>query len=134
MVAWCRLRNDRRLFALHRIQSHEISGEQFEPRDRDELEAWLSSPLFLEHGVPETEIIVKFDAHAARYIRERKWHPNQTLEDLDDGGCLLTFTSTSLDEVKRWLLSFGAAAQVIAPDELREAMQEEFRNSIRNYQ
>ena len=37
MVAWCRLLNDKRLFALHRIQSQEISGEQFEARDRDEF-------------------------------------------------------------------------------------------------
>ena len=57
MVAWCRLRNDRRLFALHRIQSHEISGEQFEARDRDELEAWCRKSFGIRSRTTSRQIL-----------------------------------------------------------------------------
>ena len=49
LVAHCNLRHDLRLFALHRIHQHEVTEETFEPMDKDKLESWLKSPLFIEH-------------------------------------------------------------------------------------
>jgi len=42
-----------------------------------------------------------------------------------DGGLILRMRVGGLGEVKRWVLSFGAGAQVLAPEELREMVGQE---------
>ena len=44
-------------------------------------------------------------------VRERLWHPSQTLEDHADGSLTLTLRVADTFEVKRWILGWGAAAE-----------------------
>ena len=50
----------------------------------------------------------------------RKWHASQKLDDHPTGGLTMTMTLNNLEEVTRWILSFGKHATVIQPPELRE--------------
>ena len=67
--------------------------------------------------------MIRFAPRAADYIREKKWHPSQTLRDLKDGGAELTMSLSSLAEVQRWVLSWGGEAKVLQPRELAEAVK-----------
>ena len=51
-------------------------------------------------GAPVT-VKLRFTAAAARYVRERRWHPTQHLKEAKDGGLLLTLKVNHLLEVKR---------------------------------
>ena len=134
VVGWCRMREEIRIFALHRIRSYDVHYDQpFEPRNGVDIDAYLSSSFQLEHGDPEQRCIIKFDVVAARYVRERKWHDSEELTEHDDQSCTLSFNATRLEEVKRWVLLYGASAEVLEPPALREMLREEFESGNRIY-
>ena len=87
---------------------------------REELNAWIDSAFQIEHTEREFQVVVKFAAYSARYIKERRWHPHQSLEDFSDGSCKLSFPASSLDEVARWLAPSGPDAMVLEPPELQK--------------
>ncbi len=74
-----------------------------------------------------------FDPRAARYIKEKNWHESQRLEEHDDGSCTLTFSTSGLDEVRRWLLTFGPEAQVMEPKELRHLIVADLKAALARY-
>ena len=68
---------------------------------------------------------VAFAKGVAPYIRERLWHPTQKLRDLPDGRLELTLQVADTQEVRRWILGWGAQAEVIHPTAMREALRQE---------
>jgi predicted DNA-binding transcriptional regulator YafY len=65
-------------------------------------------------------IHIVFDSFAAPLVQERQWHPSQKITQLRDGRIELSLTLGNLEEVERWILSWGSHARVVAPPELRE--------------
>lgn len=133
VVAYCHWRENIRMFALHRIQHHELTCEFFVPPDDASIEAFFSSAFFVEHTQQEHRVTIKFGPHAARYIRERKWHQSQELLEHDDGSCTLSFIAPSLDEVKRWVLMYGAEAEVLEPEAFRDTIRSELAHALDRY-
>lgn len=135
VVAWCRLRKDMRYFALHRINDfHLIEDARFTPRKDLDVNTWVEKAFQMEHTGKEHHIKIHFAPQAARYIRERKWHDTQVLTEHDDKSCTLEFTTQSLDETKRWVLTYGSQAKVFAPQELRDLLQHEHESAAKQYQ
>lgn len=134
LIAYCHSRVALRMFALHRIKDYKILDTSFEPLPREELNAWIDSAFQIEHSEREFEVVVKFAPYSARYIKERSWHPHQTLEDLPDGSCKLSFPASSLDEVARWLAPYGPDAMVLEPRELRDSIVETAKATLKLYE
>ncbi len=133
VIGYCTLRNDLRKFALHRIQHYHLLDARFEPIPDQEIDRWLAGAFMIEHRESEQLVKIKFAARAANYIRERIWHNSQTIEEHPDGTCTLSLQSPSLDEVARWVLSYGAEAEVLAPSDLRDKMQSTLAKALENY-
>jgi predicted DNA-binding transcriptional regulator YafY len=68
-------------------------------------------------------VIVRIRADQAPYVSEREWHPTQRIQHLSNGGIELTFCAGGSFEIERWILGWGDAAEVIAPESLRESVQ-----------
>jgi len=68
-------------------------------------------------------VAIRFDREVAGYIRERCWHPTQRIDEHPDGSLTLSLTVNHLLELKRWVLSWGEMAQVIAPPDLVKDIQ-----------
>ena len=66
-------------------------------------------------GQGEFQVIIRFDSYAADYIREKRWHPSQQLRELKDGRVELRLKLSSLQEVRRWVLSWEGEATVVQP-------------------
>ena len=62
---------------------------------------------------------IHFDAFAAGLVSERQWHPSQKMRPLADGELELSIELGSLEEVERWVLSWGEHATVLEPAELK---------------
>lgn len=134
VIGYCHLRKGLRMFALHRIQDWKLLDERFHiPEDLD-IDKWIGSAFELEHGDPEQTVKVHFRLPAARYICERKWHSSQQLEQHEDGSCTLEFRSQNLDEAKRWVLIYGADAEVLEPQGLREMVRNELQSAVARYE
>jgi predicted DNA-binding transcriptional regulator YafY len=125
VVAYVPEYRETRTFALERIRSLSVSEERFEPDPAAE-ESFAHS-LGVHEGPPETIRLV-FAPKIARYVRERSWHASQALEDLPDGGVLLTLQVSNDFPLRSWILGFGPLARVVAPpllvDQIRTELEQ----------
>lgn len=116
-------RGARRNFVLARIQEATPTGGRFEPPANFAVKQHLGGSLGRFVGDTEHAVRIAFDATAAPYVRERPWHPSQTLVERSDGGIEATFRLNHLNDIERRVLACGAHAEVLAPVELRERIR-----------
>ncbi len=124
---------DIRVLAVERINSVEPSGEFFEyPEDFDPDEK-LQNAFGVIYDDP-VEVEIWFSASQARYIRERTWAVNQEIMDQEDGSIILKMATSGWHEIKRWVLGYGAEAEVLGPVELRKEIKSEANRIVKCYQ
>lgn len=135
LIAYCHLRQAIRMFAPGRIRSLRETGVRFErPADfriADYLDAGFRA---MRGNGPPRRIRLRFTPEAARYIRERTWHPTQRLQERKDGSLVLSMNVTHLLEVQRWVLSHGSGCEVLGPEELRRAVRRELQRTLERYE
>lgn len=107
-----------RTFAVKRMGDIEVTRTEVKHRGDFDIDAYLRGSFGIVAGSRFRKVVIDFDASAADLIRERVWHPSQTLKDLDDGGVRLTLRLSSLDEIADWILGWGARAVARQPREL----------------
>jgi len=81
----------------------------------------------------ELAVTLKFTAVQAPYVRERVWHPSQSLEAQADGSLLLRFQASGEFEIMRWILGWGSEVEVIEPPALRQALTQRLQTASRQY-
>jgi len=109
------------LLAVHRLRSVELTDRTFEyPRDFDFEKIYNRNFGIIKDEAFEVE--VEFTGHAAGYVSERIWSPDQKLEQNKDGRVRLTFSASSRPELKSWLLSFGEEARLIRPGWMADSL------------
>jgi len=123
LFAFDHLRRGLRTFVPGRIQSIELTGRTFVRPARFSVDQHLRDSFGVHSGEGEYQVAVQFTAGVADYIREKRWHPSQELKDRPDGGVELRLRLSSLAEIQRWVLGWGAEATVLAPAELREKIR-----------
>lgn len=64
---------------------------------------------------------MRFTGVAARLIGERVWHATQKLT-LDPDGLILEMRAGLSPDLQQWLLGWGGEAEVLEPQELRNAV------------
>lgn len=126
LFGWDTARRAIRTFALSRMGGIEVTPVRYRRPEKFDLAEVLRGAFGVHSGQPGTEVVVRvrFDAWAARLVREHQWHPSQSLEEdaAADGsqGLVLVLRLGGLEEIRRWILSWGEHAEVLAPAELRE--------------
>ena len=100
------------------------TGKTFERSQKFSLEKRLRDSFGVHSGEGEYEVVIRFNARAADYVREKKWHQSQQLRELKGGGVELKLKLSSLAEIERWVLSWGGDAKVLKPRELAGAVQQ----------
>lgn len=122
LVAFDHTREQLRNFLLSRIAEIHHTGRGFTPPAGFDAKRHLAGAFGRYVGGPLQEVVLRFDAYAAPFIRERRWHPSQTLRDLPDGRVEVGLRVNHLLDVQRWVLSWGHHAEALAPAELRQAI------------
>ena len=121
LIAYDHLRDDIRNFLLDNIRSMFVLSEKFTPPEGFDLEEHLK-----ERGEnpQNVRIVVRFAAQIYRWARPSI--PAEIEEERQrDNAVDVTFYFENLTYVARWLLRFGAQAQVLEPAALRERVREE---------
>ncbi len=124
LFAYDHARKDIRTFVPARMQSVKPTGRTFERPQKFSLEKRLRDSFGVVSGEGEYEVVIRFNARAADYVREKKWHESQQLRELKGGGVELRLRLSSLREIERWILSWGGDAKVVKPNELVVAVKE----------
>lgn len=79
------------------------------------------------------DIVLRFRTDQATYVRERIWHPSQQVVELPDGGVQLAFRAGGQFEIRRWILGWGDAVEVISPAELRDELRQMLTSAMSVY-
>lgn len=112
LEGYCRLRKDIRAFRLSRVEKLNLRNETFSKRragkSRDEK---------------AIEIKIRFEANSIRWTRERQHYGFQREENLPEG-VVMVYAVHDVSEITPWILSWGAAAEVLSPKELRKSLRE----------
>ncbi|MDF2441030.1 MAG: hypothetical protein JWN98_2014 [Abditibacteriota bacterium] len=113
------------MFNAGRIETLQILSRCF-TRQADFTPAqYLQGGFRTELGPQVYDVAIRFDAPQAIYIRERHWHDTQHIEELVNGALILHFRASGLGEIKRWVMQYGAHAEVLSPPQLRQEVQNE---------
>ena len=131
LFAYDHLRAEVRTFAPARILEIKATGRKFQRPQKFSLEQRLRDSFGVHSGQEEHTVVLRFNAAAADYIREKKWHPSQSLKELGDGGVELRLKLSSLEEVARWVLSWAGNAVALQPRELVEKVRAAARRILR---
>jgi predicted DNA-binding transcriptional regulator YafY len=118
--------------ALERIRTLEVREEAFTPDPDFDPKRYLTEAFGVAWEKPRT-VVVRFRADQAPYVREREWHPTQRFRTLADGRLEMTFRAGGTFEIIRWILGWGAAAEVVRPAALRREVAAVVRMAAHQY-
>jgi len=130
LVAYCHRRREVRLFVPDRIREIEDTGRTFPAARGFDFDEYMRASFGVMRGGRPRRVRLRFTGLAARYVPERRWHPTQVVRREGDA-CVLRMTVTGLDEVARWVMSFGGECEVLAPEELRQKVVDGHRAGVR---
>ena len=69
----------------------------------------------------------------ARWVGEKIWHESQKITKLLDGGLEITFRVAGLEEIRRWILSFGPEVVVLELEKLKEMVRRDLQKTMEQY-
>ncbi|MBE9028732.1 transcriptional regulator [filamentous cyanobacterium LEGE 11480] len=125
VTGWCHSRQMVRDFRVDRIRKLKVLKQKFEVSATFDRKAHFERMFQHEVGGEPKLVEIWFDAATAPYIVERRWHQSQTIEKHTDGAVTLRIEVPGLNEVKRWVLFYGAGARVLGPPALVEMVRAE---------
>ncbi len=131
--AWCHRREGLRTFSLDRIEQARVCKEPAREIAEHELDAALAHSYGIFAGTPKAVAELVFSPHAARWVAEESWHPEQVGELLDDGRYKLRVPYAQSAELIADILRYGPDVEVCAPVGLRTAVRERLSEALRQY-
>lgn len=123
LVAFDIERGALRTFALPRISSPQVRPATFVRPADFSPEKFFANALGVLGGDRDYRVVIRFSAAVADRVREREWHESQEWRDLPDGRLELRLRLGALPEIERWVLTWGADAEVVQPRELRQKLR-----------
>ncbi len=133
LAGHCHYKHSVRTFAFSRMEAVEMTDEWFFIPDDFDYQELAGDSFGIIAGDDSYEVKVRFAPQLAPYAGEREWHPTQQSRVQPDGSLVLKFTTSHLLEVMRWVLSWGAGATVLGPDELKEMVSRELEGALLSY-
>jgi predicted DNA-binding transcriptional regulator YafY len=122
-----------RTFALPRMRNVRLTSRGFRRPADFSISEVLSGSFGVHSAGKKQRIRLQFDSFAARLVAERKWHESQRVRENKDGSIILELDLGGLEEIERWILSWGKHARVLAPKELATRIRDEARAIAKLY-
>ncbi len=132
LIGHCGLREDIRIFALDRIKELVVTDESFEMPEDLNIDDFMKSSFGVFYGRP-VKVRVWFAADVAEYIREKIWHDTQKIASQKDGSIIYEAEVAGTQEIKFWILRWGAKAKALEPESLRKEIRLEAEAMLENY-
>ena len=133
VIGYCHTRKMIRWFRVDRIRKLEPKIDKFIRDPSFDPSQYLDQIFQHEVGDGTVGVEIQFDSATAPYIRERKWHPSQKLIEHPDESVTLTMTVSGLNDIKRWVLSYGKGARVLEPPQLISIVKLELEGMANYY-
>jgi len=132
VIGYCHLRKDCRTFALERIKMLTTTDESFSVPEDFSLEGYMGSGFGVIGGKPE-RIKIWFSPDIAGYIKEKTWHESQVITQQRDGSVIFDAEIAVTAELLSWIMSWGAKAEVLEPESLKDQIHKEALAMLKAY-
>lgn len=133
VIAFCHQKKGIRTFAFSRISQAKLTHHFYTVVEDFDLKQTTRSRFGVQWSEDEFEVKIWFSPDAAPYIKERQWQKGQKISEHEDKSIIMVFPVSHLLEVKRWVLSWGSQARVLAPNELIVLVKEELQQALDYY-
>ncbi len=131
LLAFCRLRQELRMFHVARITRAELSNEKISFLPGLE-ETYLQSSFGIFKG-GEVEIAeILFTGTAAELVRHQHWHRDQQIKETPEG-ILLKMPVSDDREITMKVLQYGSLARVVSPEKLQLKIAREIQKMATLY-
>ncbi|MEY2578249.1 MAG: hypothetical protein QOI49_1073 [Verrucomicrobiota bacterium] len=127
-------RRQLRTFALPRMRKVALTTKRFRRPTDFSIAEVLSGSFGVHSAGKKQRIRLQFDSFAARLVAERKWHESQRVREIAGDSIILELELGGLEEIQRWILSWGKHARVLAPKELVTRVRDEARAIAKLYE
>ncbi len=124
LIGFCHLRNAVRDLRVSRILSFSDTGKRFTKPENFYEELTRDRFGIMASGERIT-LKIRFTGKAAKMVKEYDKDKADKLEEKPDGSVILTKVTTLSPEIKSFVLKYGALAEVLSPDSLREEIARE---------
>jgi len=121
-----------RIFFQDRVKILKVTDERFTlPKDFT-FDEFMRNSFKVMHDELYT-VKVRISPGWARWVGEKIWHESQRVKKSGDGSLEINFRVAGLDEIKRWVLTFGPEAFVLGPQKLREIVRRDLSRNLAQY-
>lgn len=134
VIGYCDTRNARRTFKVERIERVELLRETYEIPDGFDPRELLADAWGIWYTEAEpVQVVLKFHPRVAYRIQETRWHRSEQVECQPDGSLVWRARVAAVQEMAPWIRGWGADVEVLAPEELREAIRREASALVQVY-
>ncbi len=127
LFAYCRLKEDYRVFRVSRIRDLHVENSLFARRNKTYHEVETLSPK----DEARVTVKLKFDAHIRSRVEDI--FPDHQIEVLENGDLLVTTNFPDKEWYMTLLLSFGEHVEVISPEFVRQTMISRIQSMQKKY-
>jgi predicted DNA-binding transcriptional regulator YafY len=120
LLAWCRLRNDYRVFRTDRITEIRPTGILFSDKHPN-LKAYLEK---LEAEKNLTKVVIKMETCRSNWLATEKFNKGLVNEIHQGDFSELTFMVEYPEDIVRWVISFYDKVEIIEPAELDDSVRQ----------
>ncbi|EON77996.1 transcriptional regulator, putative [Lunatimonas lonarensis] len=126
LIGWCLLRLAYRTFRLDRVQSVTLL-DTMRSRNHPSLSEYLdqvAKDQLLER------VVLSVERKNAKYLREMRYHHGFVMEEITGKTVQMTFMTSSLEGLARWILTVADYVDVLEPEPLTELLRDLLKNML----
>lgn len=131
LAAWCRMREDYRMFRLDRFEDFKPTGILMRQPTGHTLKDFYDRNLHEEKDL--NEVVIWFEQKYAHYVGDQKYWHGWAWEQANDGGIEMTFLCSSIEYLSRWLLTWGNKIVIKKPAKVKERVKELVNELIQHH-
>ncbi len=117
--AYCNLRKKPLVFALDCIKEFRLTGKPYIIPPDFNIDDYLKPGWKMRRYGAPVEVVLKFSEHYDRWIKRKKWHPTQVIEEQKDGSIIFKVKVEGTVELKWWIYHWIPHVEVLSPPELK---------------
>lgn len=133
LVAWCHQKNAMRTFSMDAIGLATMTTKSAKAVSKRELDEFIGQGYGIFTGTDVRRAKLRFSAERARWVSREQWHPDQRSAFDAEGQFILEIPYVDMRELSMDILRHGHHVEVLAPEELRQAVQSELTLALNQY-
>lgn len=132
LIAYCNVKEKEVIFDISKIKELELTRDIFIKSKNFNMAESLSNlrDIYEEDTV---NVKIKFSKKSEKHLIKNEWNLIKNRKYLSNGNVIFKIRKNELEAMKRWILGFGADAEVLEPLELRSEIKEEMGKIIEKY-